>query len=92
MQLNDTHPAIGLPELMRLLVDVEGLEWDKAWDITTKLFSITIHSVLPEMLEKWSIELLQTLLPRHVQACAPHNHFAIRRTNCCLAHGVTQIS
>lgn len=67
IQLNDTHPTIGAPELMRLLVDVESLEWSKAWDITTKVFSVTIHSVLPEMLEKWPIELLQTLLPRHIQ-------------------------
>ncbi len=67
VQLNDTHPTIGVPELMRLLVDVEGLQWAKAWDITTKVFSITIHSVVAETLEKWSVELLQTLLPRHLQ-------------------------
>lgn len=67
IQLNDTHPTIGVPEMMRLLVDVESLEWGKAWDITTRVFSVTIHSVLPEMLEKWPIELLQTLLPRHIQ-------------------------
>lgn len=67
IQLNDTHPTIGVPEMMRLLVDVESLEWGKAWDITTRVFSVTIHSVLPEMLEKWPIELIQALLPRHIQ-------------------------
>jgi starch phosphorylase len=74
--LNDTHPTIGVPEMMRLLVDVESLEWSKAWDITTKVFSVTIHSVLPEMLEKWPIELLQTLLPRHIQVIASLNELA----------------
>lgn len=62
--------------MMRLLVDVESLEWSKAWDITTKVFSVTIHSVLPEMLEKWPIELLQILLPRHIQVIASLNQLA----------------
>lgn len=55
---------------MRLLVDVESLEWTEAWNVTTRVFSVTIHSVLPEMLEKWPIELLQALLPRHIQVTA----------------------
>jgi glucan phosphorylase len=75
VQLNDTHPTIGVPELMRLLVDVEGLQWAKAWDITTKVFSITIHSVVAETLEKWSVELLQTLLPRHLQVSFVSRNF-----------------
>lgn len=66
VQLNDTHPTIGIPELMRLLVDVECMDWDRAWGLATKVFSTTIHSVLPD-LEKWPIELLESLLPRHIQ-------------------------
>lgn len=61
---NDTHPALCVPELMRLLLDQENLEWDEAWDITTKTLSFTNHTVLPEALEKWPIDLMQRLLPR----------------------------
>eukprot|EP00767_Chilomastix_cuspidata_P005609 gnl/Chilomastix_cuspidata/585.p2 GENE.gnl/Chilomastix_cuspidata/585~~gnl/Chilomastix_cuspidata/585.p2 ORF type:complete len:868 (+),score=482.94 gnl/Chilomastix_cuspidata/585:42-2645(+) len=67
VQLNDTHPALGVPELMRLLLDGEGLRWKDAWAIVTSVFSYTNHTVLPEALEKWPLPLLESLLPRHVE-------------------------
>jgi starch phosphorylase len=67
VQLNDTHPAVGVAELMRLLVDEHHLEWDKAWEITHQTFAFTNHTLLPEALEKWPIDLFGRLLPRHLE-------------------------
>ncbi len=79
IQLNDTHPAIAVPELMRILVDIEEIDWDTAWDVTRACLGYTNHTLMPEALETWPVSMFERFLPRHLEIIYQINHFFLQK-------------
>ena len=84
MQLNDTHPSLAVTELIRILVDLHNFRWDEAWKFSVAILSYTNHTLLPEALEAWPVELFERLLPRHLEIIYRINvaHLALADARC----------
>ena len=92
VQLNDTHPAIAIAELMRLLVDEHGVEWKRAWSVTTRSFGYTNHTLLPEALERWPLALISRLLPRHLEIILEINAYFLDEVRERFEHDVWRLA
>ncbi|MCK5296182.1 MAG: glycogen/starch/alpha-glucan phosphorylase [Alphaproteobacteria bacterium] len=92
IQLNDTHPALSVPELMRLLIDEHNIGWDKAWSLTRQVFSYTNHTLLAEALETWPIEQIERILPRHIEIIYRINHDFLKEVRDAFADDLTALS